>query len=292
MITYDSHVHTAFSTDSDTPMEEMVIQAVTNGLRGITFTDHMDYNFPPTYDKRDEDCTNAPALFTFDLEQYLSQIGHLKEKYRDTIQICYGVELGLKKDAKEKNVRLSRDKRLDYIIGSIHLVDDIDPYYPEYWEAFGEKKGIEKYFEAMWENLQDADSFCPARADADDTRIYIDTLGHLDYIIRYAPSGHRPDAYHMFADIIDEILRLIIARGICLEVNTSGYKNGGSMPNPNENIIRRYRELGGRQITFGSDAHTTELLSGRFKDAEALVRNAGFDHYITFIDHKPAFHTF
>lgn len=286
MIYYDSHVHTSFSTDSQTPMEEMVQKAVANGLHGITFTDHMDYYFPLTYDW---DCTDTPP-FTFDLEPYLAQADRLRKAYRNRIRICSGVELGLKKDAKEKNIRLCQDERLDFIIGSIHLVDDTDPYYPEYWEMFGEKEGIRKYFETVWDNLQDASSFCPDRADCGETRIQIDTLGHLDYIVRYTPSGQRPDAFRLFPDRIDEILRLMIARGISLEINTSGYKNGGMMPNPNESIIRRYRELGGEQITFGSDAHTPELLSGRFQDAAVLARNAGFHYYTTFTGHKPVFH--
>ncbi len=46
MVYYDSHVHTAFSTDSDTQMEQMVLQGIQNGLHGLTFTDHMDYHFP------------------------------------------------------------------------------------------------------------------------------------------------------------------------------------------------------------------------------------------------------
>ena len=49
MIRYDSHVHTSFSTDSDTPMEEMVLTGIQKHLSGITFTDHMDYHFPLKY---------------------------------------------------------------------------------------------------------------------------------------------------------------------------------------------------------------------------------------------------
>lgn len=282
MIYHDSHVHTLFSTDSSTPMVSMVRQGIENGLHGITFTDHMDYHFPDKYDKKksssDTD-VDGRTLFTFDPETYLYEIAQVRECYGDKIRIYAGVELGLKEDAIEQNIALSRDPRFDYMIGSIHLVDDIDPYYAEYWEANEEKKGIEKYFLTMDENLKAEN-------------IQIDTLGHLDYIVRYAPSGSRIYSYHMYADIIDEILRRIIDRGIALEVNTAGYKNGGLMPNPNEDIIRRYREFGGELIAFGSDAHEPARLSARFADAEKIVRNAGFQYYTTFVQHKPAFHKF
>lgn len=278
MVYHDSHVHTSFSTDSSTPMSAMVRQGIENGLHGITFTDHMDYHFPNKNDYHFAD-QDDKALFTFDPELYLREIAQVRECFGDRIRICAGVELGLKEDAAEQNILLSRDSRFDYMIGSIHLIDDMDPYYAEYWEANEEKKGIEKYFLAMAENLKEE-------------KIQINTLGHLDYIVRYAPSGNTCYSYRMYSDLIDAILRRIIDRGISLEVNTAGYKNGGLMPNPNEDIIRRYRELGGELITFGSDAHEPARLSARFGDAEQIVRNAGFRYYTTFVQHKPAFHKF
>lgn len=278
MVYHDSHVHTSFSTDSSTPMLAMVRQGIENGLHSITFTDHMDYHFPDKYGSSDTD-KDGRTPFTFDPEAYLYEIAQVRKCCGDRIRIYAGVELGLKEDAIEQNIALSRDRRFDYTIGSIHLVDDMDPYYAEYWEANEEKKGIEKYFLAMAENLKAEN-------------IQIDTLGHLDYIVRYAPSGNRLYSYRIYADIIDEILRRIIDRGISLEVNTAGYKNGGLMPNPNEEIILRYREFGGELITFGSDAHEPARLSARFEDAEKIVRNAGFPFYTTFVQHKPAFHKF
>ena len=277
MIAYDSHVHTNFSTDSDTPMENMVRQGIKNGLSGIVFTDHMDYHFPLKYDWN---LTGGEAPFTFDFDTYLAGINRLKKKYRSDIELFCGVEMGLKMDAVEENRILSHKKELDHIIGSVHLVDDIDPYYPEYWETFEEKKGLLRYFETMLQNLN-------GRGD-----IHMDTLGHLDYIVRYSPSGYQLYSYQMFSDIIDEILSVIIEQGISLEINTSGYKNGGPMPNPCEDIIRRYKDMGGELITFGSDAHTTDRLAKHFSDAEMIAKNTGFDYYTTFRNHTPVFHKF
>ena len=46
MIRSDNHVHTSFSTDSDTPMEQMVLKGIELDLSSICFTDHIDYDFP------------------------------------------------------------------------------------------------------------------------------------------------------------------------------------------------------------------------------------------------------
>ncbi len=278
MISYDSHVHTAFSTDSETSMDKMAACAARLGLKGITFTDHMDYHFPDTYNWKP--AADGLPPFTFDLEKYLLKIHELAETYQETLSIQPGVEIGLKDDAYEDNCTLSHDSRLSYCIGSIHLVDDKDPYYPDYWETFGEENGLLKYFETTLAQLEKLGE------------IKIDTLGHLDYIVRYAPSGYDFYSYQRFSGVIDEILRILINRGISLEINTSGYKNGGPMPNPGEDIIRRYRDMGGEWITFGSDAHDTERLGKMFYKAEELVKKTGLCHYITFSDHKPVVHTF
>ena len=46
MILTDSHMHTAFSSDSDTPMETMIQGAISKGLTSICITDHHDIDFP------------------------------------------------------------------------------------------------------------------------------------------------------------------------------------------------------------------------------------------------------
>lgn len=277
MIICDSHVHTEFSTDSETKMEDMVTAAINSKLQAITFTDHMDYFFPEKYSWNTPD--GMPA-FTFDLESYFEKIQSLKEIHKEKIEIRCGVEVGLKNQAQEKNRQLCSNPKLDYVIGSTHLVEDIDPYDSEYWEAFEEKQGLLKYFETTLMNLNSLED------------IHIDSLGHLDYIVRYAPSGYKLYSYQAFSDIIDAILQILIERQIALEVNTSGYRNGSSMPNPEEKIIRRYQDMGGELIVFGSDAHTTDRLAKDFDRAEKLVRAAGFDHYVTFRQRKPVYHSF
>ena len=47
MFKADYHVHTAFSCDSEVPMEEMIKTGINKGLTEIAFTDHVD--FDPRY---------------------------------------------------------------------------------------------------------------------------------------------------------------------------------------------------------------------------------------------------
>ena len=87
--------------------------------------------------------------------------------------------------------------------------------------------------------------------------------------------------------MITPILQELIRRNKCLEVNTAGLKYGLGHPNPEEDVLRRYRELGGRRITIGSDAHKPEHIAWEFQKTEKILLNLGFTHYTVFQNRIP-----
>lgn len=276
MIRSDNHVHTHFSSDSNTPMEDMLLRAKELGLSSICFTDHMDYGFP--FEKYQMD-------FLFSFDDYAAEIKRLSAKYPD-FPIRTGVELGLKHDILETAVTLTKQYALDFVIGSTHLVDNLDPYYEEYWESYGELRGIRHYYETTYENIRQGFDF--------------DVYGHIDYVIRYCPSikasssaiPQNKEAFYQQMiqqnkEILDEILLSLIQNGKGIEVNTGGLKYGLGHPNPHEMILRRYHELGGTLITIGSDAHETKYLAYEFEQIPALLQSCGFRHYTEFHARKP-----
>ena len=70
MIYTDCHLHSSFSGDSDTPMEDMIRRGIRLGLRTICFTDHMDPEFP-----------ESDVDFGLDTQAYASRLMELKDKY-------------------------------------------------------------------------------------------------------------------------------------------------------------------------------------------------------------------
>ncbi len=56
----DYHVHTAFSDDSDYPMEQVVRDAIALGLEELCFTDHVDYGIKTDWRNR-KPCVTARA---------------------------------------------------------------------------------------------------------------------------------------------------------------------------------------------------------------------------------------
>lgn len=241
----------------------MVVRAIEIGLNTICFTDHMDYNFPKEY-----------ALpFVFDVKEYLQSIDAMKEKYSSKIKILTGIELGLKPGVEEQCQQLLANHSFDFVIGSSHLIDDMDPYYPNFWEKYSESQGLETYFKSIINNTKYFPDF--------------DVYGHLDYIVRYLPSKVNRLSYSSYRQIIDEVLLTLIHHGKGIEVNTAGYKYGLSHAHPQEEILSRYYELGGRILTIGSDGHKPEHLAYDFDLAREMLLSLGIKQYTIFEKRKP-----
>lgn len=194
----------------------------------------------------------------------------LQEQYRGRLQIGIGMEFGLMPHLPGTLNDLLARYPFDFVIASQHFVGGQDPYYPSYFNGRSEHDCYEEYFRVLYENLL---QFDPSS---------FDTLGHMDYIVRYGPNRNRDYSCASYADCIDLILRFLIDHGKCLEVNTGGYKYGLGEPNPCADVLRRYRELGGELITIGSDAHAPEDLCRDFDRAATLLTGLGFRYYTIF----------
>ncbi len=265
MITADYHVHSCYSSDSKTPMVDMIEQAIHLGIKKICFTDHMDYDFPNKY--------NLP--FVFNPMEYFDELSVLADKYKNKIKVLKGIELGLQPYLADRYQKLLREYDFDFVIASSHLVDQIDPYHPEYWADKTSEEGIQRYFQSIIENVNAFSGF----------QVY----GHIDYVVRYAPDKNLTYTYEKYADILDEVLTTILNAGKGIEVNTSGYKYGLGFTHPHTDVLRRYKELGGELITIGSDGHKPEHLAYDFHLAEKMLLSLGFKYYVTYEKQKPIF---
>ena len=255
----DCHMHTCFSDDSDTPVEAMADRAIALGMERIYITDHHDIGFP-----RGE--------FWLDTVPYLEKLEKVKEDYRGRLDIHIGVELGIQSHLCEEISSYASRYPFDYIIGSVHLVEGKDPDLRDELDMTDEEM-YREYFQSTLETVKKVQCF--------------QSLGHLDYIVRYGPNKNKHYSYETYAACIDPILEYLIRHEKCLEVNTAGLKYGLGHPNPEESVLRRYLELGGTLITIGSDAHRPEHIAYDFEKAEDILRSLGFQSYTIFRQRKP-----
>ena len=276
-IQYDTHLHSEFSLDSQTPVLSQVERAIELGLKGICITDHIDYGFPA------DQCPGyVENPFQFDINEYIEALTAIQNTTSD-LDIAIGVECGLQTDPDVilQNKELTENQGFDQVIGSIHLIDKKDPYYPDFWVGNDPDSILKKYFILTLENIRAFSNF--------------NILGHLDYAVRYSPDSfqYNPEQYF---DITDEIMREIIRKEIALEVNTSGIhrtkKTGERYPNPHPVLIRRYYELGGRLVSVGSDAHEPSALAAEFDYVEKLLTEIGFTEYVTYQKRQLVLHPF
>lgn len=266
-ITSDFHLHTSFSSDSETPMEQMIKRGIEMGLSHMCFTEHMDKDFL----RRTDDDPD----FEVDTASYFEKYQELKEVYQNQIQILFGVELGLQPQVAVNYRTYIKNYPFDFIIGSSHLCHRMDPFLPEFYEGREEHIAYREYFESILENISAYDGY--------------DVYGHLDYTVRYGPNKNQFYSYEAYADVIDAILHALIDAGKGIEVNTGGFKYGLGHPNPTETVIRRYRELGGEIVTVGSDAHIPQYIAYEFEKVSAILQDCGFRYYTIFQKRKAEF---
>jgi histidinol-phosphatase (PHP family) len=265
MILGDFHLHSDFSEDSKTPMEEQIEAGIAAGLKYMCFTEHMDKDWP----------ADDGALFDLDTDAYYDHYRVCREKYADRIDLRFGVEYGFQPHLVGHNREYAVKYPFDFIIGSLHLMDGMDVYYPESFAGMSEKEAYNRYFECLLESVCLFDEY--------------DVLGHIDYIVRYGPNKNREYHYRDHEEVLEEILRQVIKRGKGIELNTAGFRKLGDEPNPSSEILKRYHELGGEIITIGSDAHRSVNVAGDFDRAGKLLKELGYEHYCIYKDRKPEF---
>ncbi len=261
----DFHLHSNFSGDSSAPMEDMIQKAISLGLTHICITEHYD----PDYIY----LAGQDAIFELNTDSYLYELLRLRERYKDKISVGFGVELGLQPHLKRELAVFSKSKEFDFIIGSSHLCNRKDPYYPEFFEGRSEEEAHREYFETVLACIQKLP--------------YFDVYGHLDYVVRYGPGKDKNYSYEKYEDILDPILRWLAENGKGIEINTGAIPHGLRELNPCTGIIKRYRALGGEIITVGSDAHAPQRIAEGFDRAADILRACGCQYYTVFSSRRP-----
>lgn len=258
---FDYHMHTRVSFDGHDTGEAMAKAALKAGLKEICFTDHLDY-----------DPLEKMGCMAFDQAVYNAEYDHLDIP---GLKIRRGMEFGMTAGNRAQfKIDLQR-RPFDFVLGSIHFVDDLDVYFEEYWSDKTVFQSERRYLEATLECVQIHEDF--------------DVLAHLTYIAKtHCHPAPRPVPFGEHREIIDEILRAVAAKGKGLELNTSGMDRCGGFL-PTADYFRRFKELGGEIITIGSDAHAVNRVGQYSFDACELFRDI-FGYVCTFENRQPIFH--
>lgn len=269
----DYHVHTEFSDDSDYLMEDVIKDAIKKGIVEICFTDHVDYGIKLDWD--DPEFVEGEFIANVNYPAYFQKIEYLSKKYYGQIKIRRGIEFGVQKHTIAKYEQLFNRYDFDFVILSIHQVEDKEFWTGDFQKGRSEAQYYQRYYQELYDVVRNYHHYS--------------VLGHLDLIKRYDDK----DGYLAFEnhqEIITDILKYIIKDGKGIELNTSSVRYGLDDLMPSRKILKLYYDLGGRIITIGSDSHESAHLGAYIEEMKDELKKIGFKQFCTFKKMEPRFH--
>ena len=250
----DAHLHTDLSHDSAVPIDVYAELAAERGIDELAITDHVDFS------------PSAPGYGETTFAQRERVVREAAERWGDRgVAIRFGVEITWDpRFADDIRDHLARSP-YDFVIGSVHVYRD-SLYGPDHvagWVAGRTLPAIVKpYFD---------DVAAGARSGL------FDAMGHIDFVKRFLVPHVAVGDLAAAPELYEPILTALVDSGTALELNTSGLRSPAAEMYPPPSIVQRFRELGGRAVTIGSDAHTPESFAWGLRDGYETAAAAGFE---------------
>ncbi len=236
----------------------MVGRAKALGLRCYGVSDHFDYDYLA------EGVPTEPGFRYIDETEYFRELRTLQKESSDSgFRLLAGGEFGFspKRQCAELYAQTIERHRPDFIVNSVHSVEGHDVYFSAYFDGKTKRDAYARYLDRVRESL--------------DAPYRYEIVGHLGYVSRNAPYADRTLRYEEFPELLDEILRTVIAKGKILEVNSSARGSGGAFL-PDCDILARYRALGGEKVSYGSDAHRIDRIGEGREEIARKLKGLGF----------------
>lgn len=263
----DSHTHTYFSFDGKMEIKDLARQASALGYTYLAVTEHLDCDY--LY------CDGMQHVKQLDLAAYKKGFKAAAAAVASPdLYFAFGIECGYCTEAAGHYSDLFSKTEFDVIINSVHSFDRKDIYIAAM--SVRDKQGFYlRYLEKVLESIKA------------DYPYHI--VGHFGYITRYADFSFG-DLNNPAADALtEEILKEIILRDKTLEINAKG--SSGSFL-PARTVLEKYYALGGRDITFSSDAHHLAGLGAGYESVVKQLADIGFDRFTIYIKGEKRFVNF
>jgi len=264
------HTHSLYSDGSSQP-EEYISAAIEKGFNLLGFTEHSPLPFENTFSFKKEN-----------KDEYLVLMNNLKQKYSDQIAVFSGMEMDYIPGMSENFSKVKAEYKLDYLIGSVHLVRPADkdelwftdgPNYKTYDKGLKElfacdiKKAVSTYFYQLNEMIENQ---------------HFDIIGHFDKIKMHNRDRFFKEDESWYITLVNETLSLIQDRDIIVEVNTRGiYKKRSETTYPGLDILKKIKAMR-IPVMVNSDAHKPHELDGEFEYGFSLLKEAGIGEVVYF----------
>ena len=246
----DLHNHTTLCNHANGSMEDYILKAIEKGIDIYGFSDHAPMDFDKKY------------RMNFEQKQsYETQVLKLKEEYKNQIKILLGYEVDFLPNYISNEI-INSD--VDYLIGSVHFIDEWGFDNPEFIGAYKNKN-----IDLIWEEYFDAVQLM-AKSNL------FDIVGHIDLIkvFNFLPKKD-------IRQIVQSSLKQIKKSNMVLELNPAGLRKPVCEQYPSQSILELAYELD-IPITFGSDAHEIEQIGFEYETLSTLAKKIGYTQCMTF----------
>ena len=251
----DLHNHTARCKHANGSMESYILRAIELGIDVFGFSCHAplksgwDREYRMEYDE---------------LKYYIDDVLSLKQKYSKQIQILLALEADFLAHRDDLIYKDLYDLELDYLIGSVHFLDDWGFDNPVFIREYSKRDKKQTWREYLKTIALMAESG------------YYQIVGHFDLlkIFNYQPPEE------VIEDIL-ETLKVIKKSGMAIEVNASGLRKPVQEQYPSREIIELAYKLD-VPIAFGSDAHEINHIGFGYDQCVKIVREIGYQKVVYF----------
>lgn len=268
-VTADSHTHSNNSFDAENSVSQMLEKANEIGLNYLTITDHFESAF---YYKPNEEFGNLKAL----LPKSVADVRREQAKNNGKTELLCGIELGEPLHDIKATEEILKLTDYDFILCSLHNLRDMGDFF---WLDYEEPEIpglLKKYFSELTECIQWG---------------RFNSLAHITYPMRYICDKCRiPVDISDYKKEIDELLALLVQNDKALEFNTCRNENLSlSTINSCRDVpfLKRFKELGGKFVTLGSDAHKTDDLAKGIDGAIDILYELGYREITVFKKGQP-----
>ncbi|MCX7680185.1 MAG: histidinol-phosphatase HisJ family protein [Spirochaetes bacterium] len=253
----DYHNHTSLCGHATGSLDDYIEVAIEKGLAEIGFADHAPLP---------EGLREGITMYPEQIESYLSSIAACAEKYKHRIKVRTGLEVDFPlHNTFDKNYLT--DERIDYLIGSCHIIDGWLFDHPDHIDGFS-TRDIDEIYKRYYEILHDLIKSG-----------YFQILGHFDLVKKF---GHRAKK-----DFSKEISSLFAGSSqmIAVEINTAGLRKPVGEIYPSGQILSLLFSLD-VPVTLGSDAHAPDEVAYEFAKAVELLKKTGYRKISSFQKRK------
>ena len=257
-----------FCCHAKNDLNEVVEEYIQQGFEWVGISEHMppvsDQFLYPLEKKMGHDAKSLQERF----RQYITKCKRLKEEYKEQIEILVGFETEAYTGAFDYIKELIKIEKPDYIVGSVHHVNnqDIDSSKETYAAAVTQAGSVDQlyidYFDLQYDMMQ---------------RLNPSVIGHFDLIRIYDPEYKRRINNPVIFERIERNLGWIEANDLILDYNLKGFLKDAQEPYVTGPILTKAIEMG-IKIAPGDDSHGTESVGLNMEKGIEILSSKGVNN--------------